>query len=49
MLNRIARDVIDALRGQHREFEFMLRGKPVTRIYNSGRKRARTTDGNVSA
>ena len=45
VLNRIAKSVITAQRGQHPEYVFTLRGKPVTRIYNSGWKRARVTAG----
>jgi integrase len=41
VLNRIARSAIDRCRGDHPEFVFTLRGKPVTKIYNSGWKAAR--------
>jgi hypothetical protein len=41
VLNRIAKSVIDGCRGVHPEFVFTRRGKPVTRIYNSGWKAAR--------
>jgi integrase len=41
VLNRVARPVIDGCRGEHPEFVFTRRGKPITRIYNSGWKAAR--------
>jgi integrase len=41
VLNRIAKSVIDDCRGEHQEFVFTRRGKPITRIYNSGWKAAR--------
>jgi len=41
VLNRIAKSVIDDCRGEHPEFVFTQRGKPITRIYNSGWKAAR--------
>ncbi len=41
VLNRIARSVIDGCRGEHAEFVFTRRGKPVARILNSGWKAAR--------
>jgi integrase len=41
VLNRIARSVVDDCRGEHPEFVFTRRGKPLTRIYNSGWKAAR--------
>lgn len=41
VLNRIAKSVIDGCRGEHPEFVFTRRGKPITRIYNSGWKAAR--------
>lgn len=41
VLNRIARSVIEGCRGKHPEFVFTHRGKPVTKIYNSGWKAGR--------
>ena len=41
VLNRIAKSVIDACRGEHGEFVFTRRGRPLTRILNSGWKAAR--------
>lgn len=41
VLNRIARSVIDGCRGKHAEFVFTRRGRPLTRIYNSGWRAAR--------
>jgi hypothetical protein len=41
VLNRIAKSVIDDCRGGQPEFVFTRRGKPITRIYNSGWKAAR--------
>jgi integrase len=41
VLNRIARSVIEAQRGRHPSRVFSYRGRPVTKIYNSGWKRAR--------
>jgi integrase len=38
VLNRVAKSVIDGCRGEHPEFVFTRRGKPITRIYNSGWK-----------
>jgi hypothetical protein len=39
VLNRIARSVVDECRGRHSEF--VHKGNPLTRIYNSGWKGAR--------
>jgi integrase len=41
VLNRLAKSVIDSCRGEHPEFVFTRRGKPITRMYNSGWKAAR--------
>jgi integrase len=41
ILNRIARSVIDARRGQHRTHVFAYKGKPVDRMGNSAWKRAK--------
>jgi integrase len=40
-MNRIAKSVIDGCRGEHSEFVFTRRGKPIARINNSGWKAAR--------
>ena len=41
VLNRIAKSVIEDCRGEHAEFVFTRRGRPLTRILNSGWKTAR--------
>ncbi len=41
LLNAAARSVIDAQRGKHPAFVFNYRGKPVTKMYDSGWRRAR--------
>ena len=41
VLNDVAKSVIEAQRGKHKTQVFTYRGRPVTRIYNSGWKRAR--------
>lgn len=41
VLNAIARDVVDAARGQHPAYVFCYRGKPVTRMLNTAWMRAR--------
>lgn len=41
VLNRVARSIIESCRGNHPERVFTRRGRPVTRMYNSGWKRAR--------
>ncbi|MEX0943644.1 MAG: site-specific integrase [Pseudomonadales bacterium] len=45
VLNRIAFDVVDRMRGKHPEFVFTYRGKPVTRMLNSAWMRARKKAG----
>jgi integrase len=45
VLNRIARSVIDQVKGMHPDFVFTYKGHPVTTINNSAWKRARTTVG----
>lgn len=45
VLNRTARSVIDGQRGKHDEYVFTYCGRPVTRMYNSAWKRARTKVG----
>ena len=40
-LNEVAKSVIDQVRGQHPEYVFTYRGKPVVRINNSAWKKAR--------
>jgi integrase len=41
VLNRVARSVIDEVRGEHADFVFTYRGRAVTKIYNSAWKCAR--------
>ena len=41
VLNRVARSVIDEVRGEHEGFVFTYRGHPMTKIYNSAWKCAR--------
>jgi integrase len=41
VLNEVAKSVIEAQRGKHKTHVFTYRGRPVTRIYNSGWKLAR--------
>lgn len=41
VLNRIARSIVDSRRGEHPQFVFTYRGKPVEKIYNSSWKAAR--------
>ncbi len=41
VLNRIAKSVIDGVRGKHPEYVFTYKGRRVGRIYNSAWKRAR--------
>ncbi|MDE2295007.1 MAG: tyrosine-type recombinase/integrase, partial [Gammaproteobacteria bacterium] len=41
VLNRTAKSVIEACRGEHAEFVFTRRGRPLTRILNTGWKTAR--------
>lgn len=41
VLNRIAKSVVDSVRGQHRTHVFSYRSRPVARINNSAWKRAR--------
>lgn len=45
VLNDVAKSVIDSLRDGHPEYVFTFRDKPVTRMYNSAWKRARTKTG----
>lgn len=45
VLNRIAGRVIDAQRGQHPEFVFVYRDKPVNRMLNSAWKEVRVRAG----
>ena len=40
VLNKVARSVVDEVRGQHPEYVFTYRGKPVTKMRNSAWKRA---------
>ena len=41
MLNEIARDVIESVRGIHPHYVFVYRGKPLRRMLSCGWKRAR--------
>jgi len=41
VLNRIARRMLDAQRGNHRDRVFSYKGKPITRVLNTSWKRAR--------
>lgn len=41
VLNGVAKSVVEAHRGKHKTHVFTYRGKPVTRIFNSGWKLAR--------
>lgn len=45
ILNRVALSVIDAARGNHSEYVFTYRGKPITRMTNSGWCKARKRTG----
>jgi integrase len=45
VLNRIARRVVDARRGQHAEYVFAFRGKPVRHMLNSAWRKARARAG----
>jgi len=41
VLNRIAKSVVDSVRGQHKDYVFTYQSKPIERINNNGWKRAR--------
>ena len=41
VLNRIAKSVVDSVRGQHSDYVFTYQSKPIERINNNGWKRAR--------
>jgi len=41
VLNRVARSIVDSCRGKHPERVFTCKGRPITKIYNSGWKAAR--------
>jgi integrase len=45
VLNRVASSVIDSVRGEHREFVFTLRGRPVTMMNNTAWQAARVRAG----
>ncbi len=45
VLNRVARSVIESMRGKHDTFVFVYRGKPIARMLNSGWKHARARIG----
>jgi len=45
VLNRVAGSVIESVRGQHSEFVFSFRGKPIQRMNNSGWREAKKSAG----
>jgi len=45
IMNRVARSVVDEVRGVHSDFVFTYRGRPVTKINNTAWKRARAAVG----
>lgn len=45
VLNRVARSIIEQVRGDHPAFVFTYRGKPMDRLHTSGWKRARVRAG----
>ena len=45
VLNRVARSVIDSVRGQHPEFVFVYRGRPIETMNNNGWQKARQRAG----
>lgn len=45
VLNRVARSVLEAQRGQHAEYVFAYNGRPLTRMNNSSWKKARSRAG----
>ncbi len=45
ILNRIAKSVIEEMRGKHPEYVFTFRGSPITKMNNSGWKSARSRTG----
>ena len=45
VLNRVASSVIESVRGQHPEFVFSFRGKPIQRMNNSGWREAKKSSG----
>jgi len=45
VLNRVARSVVESVRGRHPEYVFSFRGKPVTRMLNTAWMRARRAAG----
>jgi integrase len=45
VLNRVASSVIESVRGQHPEFVFSFRGKPIQRMNNSGWRVAKKSAG----
>lgn len=48
ILNKIAHQVIEEVRGMHSEYVFTFRGKPITRMLNSAWKESTSTCGFVS-
>ena len=45
VLNRVARSVVDSVRGQHPEFVFVYRGRPIETMNNNGWQKARQRAG----
>lgn len=45
ILNRVAKSVIEEVRGEHAEYVFTFRGSPITKMNNSGWKNARRRTG----
>lgn len=41
VLNRVARSVIESVRGQHKDYVFVYRGRPIATMHNSGWQAAR--------
>ena len=45
VLNRVAKSVIDGVRGEHDEYVFVYRGRPIDTIHNTGWQEARKRAG----
>jgi len=45
VLNRLARSVVDSVRGQHPEFVFVYRGRPIETMHNNAWQKARKRAG----
>jgi integrase len=45
LLNRVAQNIVESQRGKHPEFVFTYRGRPISRMLNSGWKEARMATG----